>query len=296
MVPAMPNLAYFLNLAVNGLIQGMIIALAALAVTLVFGIARFPNAAAGDTVTLGAYAGYGAQSLFGKSIVLVALAAMIASAAVSVFFYFTVFRRLARRSSVAALIASIGIAFMLRSAITFFLGYDQRSFELPIMRAVSVGPVRIVPTDVYLALAALAALAVAFVALYLTPLGRRMRAVADDPDLARASGIDARRVMVVLWTLSGAISGLAGVLLGIKTVISPEMGWDILLPAFAATILGGIGSPVGAVLGSLLLGVAQEVSTPFVGFTYKLGLGFVVMLLVLLVRPQGLFARAELVR
>ncbi len=292
----MPNLAYFLNLAVNGLVQGTIIALAALAVTLVFGIARFPNAAAGDTVTLGAYAGYGAQGLFGKSIVFAALAAMAASAAVSVFFYFTVFRRLARRSSVAALIASIGIAFMLRSVITLFMGYDQRAFNLPIMRAVAVGPVRIVPSDVYLALTALAALAVAFVALYLTPLGRRMRAVADDPDLARASGIDARRVMVVLWLLAGAISGLAGILLGVKTVISPEMGWDILLPAFAATILGGIGSPVGAVLGSLLLGVAQEVSTPFVGFTYKLGLGFVVLLMVLLVRPQGLFARAELVR
>jgi len=225
-----------------------------------------------------------------------ALAAMITSAAVSVFFYLTVFRRLARRSSVAALIASIGIAFMLRSVITFFLGYDQRAYGLPILRAFKVGPVRLVPTDLYLSLTALAALAVVFVALYFTPLGRRMRAVADNPELARTSGIDADRVLVVLWILVGAISGLAGVLLGVKTVISPEMGWDILLPAFAATILGGIGSPVGAVLGSLLLGVAQEISTPFVGFTYKLGIGFVVLLLVLLVRPAGMFGRAELVR
>lgn len=290
------NSAYFLNLAVNGLVEGIIIALAALSLTLIFGIARFPNAAMGDTMTLGAYAGFGAQSLLGGSIVLATISAMAATTAVSVFFYYAVFRTLAQRSSVAALIASIGIAFILRSVIMFFLGHDQRAFDVPIVRAVLVGPIRIVPTDVILAAAALGALVVAFLVLYATPLGRRMRAVADDRDLARASGIDAHRVMIALWILAGSVSGLAGTLLGIKTIITPEMGWDLLLPAFAATILGGIGSPVGAVLGGLLLGVAQEVSTPFVGFTYKIGLGFVVLLLVLLVRPQGLLGRGEAIR
>jgi len=291
----MLNSAYFLNLVVNGVVEGIIIALAALALTLVFGIARFPNAAAGDTMTLGAYAGFGAQSLLGGSIVLASIFAMAVTAAVSVFFYYTVFRKLAR-SSVAALIASIGIAFMLRSGITFFLGHDQRAFDIPIVRAVPIGPVRIVPSDLTLAAAALGALAVVFLVLYMTPLGRRMRAVADDQALARASGINAHRVMIMLWVLAGSVAGLAGTLLGIKTIITPEMGWDLLLPAFAAAILGGIGSPVGAVLGGLLLGVAQEVSTPFVGFTYKIGLGFVVLLLVLLIRPNGLLGRGEAVR
>jgi branched-chain amino acid transport system permease protein len=292
----MLNSAYFLNLAVNGLVEGIIIALAALALTLIFGIARFPNAAAGDTMTLGAYAGFGAQSLLGGSIVLATVFAMAVTAAVSVFFYFTVFRKLAQRSSVAALIASIGIAFMLRSGITFFLGHDQRAFDIPIVRAVLFGPVRIVPSDLALAAAALGALAVVFLVLYATPLGRRMRAVSDDEALARASGIDAHQVMMALWILAGSVAGLSGTLLGVKTIVTPEMGWDLLLPAFAATILGGIGNPVGAVLGGLLLGVAQEISTPFVGFTYKIGLGFVVMLLVLLVRPHGLLGRAEAVR
>lgn len=288
--------AYFLNLAMNGLVEGIIIALAALSMTLIFGIARFPNAATGDTMTIGAYAGFGAQPLLGGSIVLATISAMAVTAAVSVFFYFAVFRKLAQRSSVAALIASIGIAFILRSVIMFFLGHDQRAFDVPIVRAVLVGPIRIVPTDVNIAVTALGALVVVFLVLYATPLGRRMRAVADDLDLARASGIDAHRVMIALWILAGSASGLAGTLLGIKTIITPEMGWDLLLPAFAATILGGIGNPLGAVLGGLLLGVAQEVSTPFVGFTYKIGLGFVVLLLVLLVRPQGLLGRREAVR
>jgi branched-chain amino acid transport system permease protein len=120
-----------------------------------------------------------------------------------------------------------------------------------------------------------------------------MRAVADDPALARVSGISPSSVMTVLWLLAGAVSASAGIVAGIKTVVSPEMGWDLLLPAFAAAIVGGIGSPVGAVVAGLLIGVVQEMATPFVGFTYKIALSFLLMLVVLLVRPRGLFGKLE---
>jgi branched-chain amino acid transport system permease protein len=123
-----------------------------------------------------------------------------------------------------------------------------------------------------------------------------MRAVADNPELARASGIRARRVMLTLWVLVGAVCGVAGIVLGIRTVVAPEMGWDVLLPGFAAAILGGVGSPAGAVLAGVVLGIAQEISTPFVGFTYKIALSFVVLMVVLVVRPQGLFGTLERVR
>jgi branched-chain amino acid transport system permease protein len=102
--------------------------------------------------------------------------------------------------------------------------------------------------------------------------------------------------MIALWVLVSGITAVAGLILGIKTVVSPEIGWEILLPAFAAAILGGIGSPVGAVFAGLLLGAAQEISTPLVGFSYKIALSFVVILFVLLVRPSGLFGRVEGVR
>ncbi|HFD15614.1 MAG TPA: branched-chain amino acid ABC transporter permease [Rhodospirillales bacterium] len=292
----MPDAAYFLNLALNGFVEGTIIALAALAISLVFGLARFPNAAAGDTATVGAYAGLGAQAWFGLPVVAASLAAMAVGAAVSVFFYLTVFRRLLDRSPIAALVASIGIAFVLRSVIIFFMGFEPHTLRMPLTRAISFGPLRIVPTDVYLAAAALVTLLAVFLLLHRTPVGRRMRAVADNRDLARVSGIEPRRIMLALWSMVGLITGLAGMLLGIKTVVMPEMGWDILLPAFSAAILGGIGSPAGAVFGSLLLGIAQELSTPFVGFTYKRGLAFLVLLLVLLLRPGGLFGRPEAVR
>jgi branched-chain amino acid transport system permease protein len=287
--------AFYANLVIAGAIEGMMIALAAMVVTLVFGIARFPNAATGDYMTLGAYAALGAHAVTG-SLILASLAGMAASASTALLFYWTVFRKLAGRSVVALLIASIGIAFLVRSVLSFFLGYEQRVFQVPIVRALRFGEIRINPLDLRLSAVAAATLAIVFAILYWTPVGRRMRAVADNRELARASGIDAGRVMLALWALTGAIAAVAGIMLGLKTVVAPELGWEMLLPAFAAAILGGVGNPVGAVVAGILLGVAQELSTPLVGFTYKLALAFVVLLVVLLLRPQGLFGRIEAVR
>ena len=122
------------------------------------------------------------------------------------------------------------------------------------------------------------------------------RALADNPDLARLSGIRTQALMWQLWTLAGALSGVGGVLLGVKSVVMPELGWEMLLPAFAAMILGGIGSPVGAVAGALLMGVGQELSVQWVGPSYKIVVSFLVLLTVLLLRPAGLFGRVEAVR
>jgi branched-chain amino acid transport system permease protein len=282
-------------LLVAGIVHGLIIGLAALAVTLVFGIARFPNAAAGDTMTAGAYAGFLAHKATG-SLALAGGAAVAASGAVSLLGYLLVFGPLARRPVASLLVAAIGVAFLIRAVLGLAFGHQQQVFQVPLAWPIEVMGLRIPPMDLTLAAVAACALAAAFGVLHLTSIGRQMRAVADDPDLARVSGIRPLRVMVALWLLAGAAAGIAGLMLGVKTVVSPEMGWEGLLTAFAAAILGGIGSPAGAVLAGLLLGIAQEVSTPYVGFTYKIALAFVVMLAVLLVRPRGLLGRVEGVR
>lgn len=291
----MDDLAIYLNLLVGGAVEGITIALGAVAVTLVFGIARFPNAATGDYMTLGAYAGIGVHGVTG-SLLLAGLGAVAATGATAAAFYFLIFRKLAGRSVVALLVASIGIAFVVRSTLSFFLGHEQRVFQVPIERALSFGDVRFNPVDLRLTAVALLTLGAVFAILHLTPMGRRMRAVADNRELARVSGIDTGRVLMSMWMLSGAVCGVAGIILGLKTVVAPEVGWEMLLPCFAAAILGGIGNPLGAVIAGIVLGIAQEVSTPLVGFTYKLALAFFVMLLILLVRPQGLFGRIEAVR
>jgi branched-chain amino acid transport system permease protein len=285
----------YINLVIAGAVQGLVIALAALAISLSFAVARFPNAATGDTMTVGAYVAVLVQAAAG-SLLLGSIAAVIVTTLVSVACYLLVFKKLERRPLVASLIASIGIAFFLRSMLTFFLGFEQHVFQVPIMRALNFSGVRIIRIDLWLSGIAILVLAATFVVLFLTSLGRRMRAVAADMDLARASGIRTGRVMIALWAIVGVLSAVAGIMVGIKTVVTPDLGWDLLLPAFAAAILGGIGSPGGAVLAAILLGVAQEVSTPFVGFTYKIALAFVALIAVLIVRPAGLFGQPERVR
>ncbi|MER9076832.1 branched-chain amino acid ABC transporter permease [Mesorhizobium sp. M0904] len=285
-------MTFFVELLIGGLISGMVVGLAALAITLVFGIARFPNAATGDMMTAGAFVALGISGTTGLVIVGGVVSAVL-SAGVGMAMYVVVFRKLAGRTKVANLLASIGVAFFIRAAVALTFGHQQQVFQLPLVRPWRIFDIRIQPIDVYSAMVAAITLAVAFSILYATPIGRRMRAVADNPGLAQVSGISPTQVMVALWALAGAVSGVAGVMYGIKTVVTPEMGWDMLVPAFAAAILGGIGNPIGAICAGLLLGTLQEIATPFVGFTYKIAISFVVLLIVLLVRPAGLFGQTE---
>ena len=286
----------FCNLLINGTIEGLLIALPALALTLVMGVARFPNAATGDYMTVAAYAGIGVQALGGESIIVAGLGAIAAGTAISIIFYLWVFRALRSRPPVASLVAAIGIAFFARSMLTLFVGHDQQTFHMPLVRAWNFGGVRLLPTDLYVAAIALIAMALLFALLHLTPIGRQMRAIADNPDLARACGIRSGRVQLALWAVAGALCALGGMMFGVKAVVSPELGWELLIPAFAAMILGGIGSPFGALAGGVLLGIASELSVPFVGPSYKIAVAFALLLLVLLLRPRGLFGKAILAR
>ena len=208
-------------------------------------------------------------------------------------FYLWVFRALRGRAPVASLVASIGVAFFARSMLTLFAGHDQHTFSIPLVRAWNFGGIRLLPTDLYVAAVALLAMLLLFAMLHLTPIGRQMRAIADNPDLARACGIRSGRVLLALWATVGVLCALGGMMFGVKAVVSPEFGWELLIPAFAAMIVGGIGSPIGAVAGAVLLGIASELSVPFVGPSYKIAVAFVLLLLVLLLRPRGLVRQVD---
>lgn len=288
----MTNFELFLNLFVNGLVEGLVIAMAALGITLVYSVARFPNAAAGDFMTAAAYITKAAGLALGGSLVLGASLAIVATAVLATLSYALIFRRLEGRSLVAPLVASIGLAFLVRNVLTFIVGTDPTVLPVPIMRAFNIGGVFLQPIDLAVAIGALVSLAVTFFVLQKTAMGRRMRAIAGNRDLARVSGIKSGMVMLQLWALVGGLSAVAGILLAAKSVVEPEMGWHMLLPAFAAAILGGVGNPVGAVLGGILIGLAQELAMPVVGSTYKAAVGFTVILVVLLIRPNGLLSRA----
>jgi branched-chain amino acid transport system permease protein len=286
----------FFNLIINGFVEGLIIALAALALTLVYAVANFPNAATGDYMTLGAYTAKGLQAITGMSMIVNALAGMAATVVAAVFFHLWVFRRLAGRTLAAPLVASIGVAFFLRSLLTLFVGHDTLTYEIPLKRAMNFSGLRIQPTDIYVVLIAAGLLGACFSLLYLTRIGQRMRAVADNPELARACGIRSAQVTLVMWLTAGVVCALGGILLGVKSIIHPEMGWDFLISGFAAMILGGVGNPLGAVVGGLAIGIAQELSAPIVGYSYKISIAFAVMVAMLLWRPHGLLGWSERVR
>ena len=292
----MTGTQFFFNLVLNGLVEGLIVSLCALALTLVYAVMRFPNAATGDYMALGAFAAKGVQATTGAPMILSAIGGIAASIAVAVIFHLWIFRKLAGRTLAAPLVASIGVAYFLRSVMTFFIGQEHTVYDIPLQRAMNWHGLRVQPTDLWAVGVAVLSLAVCFSVLYLTRIGRQMRAVADNPDLARVSGIRAGRVTLMMWSLAGAVCALGGVLLGVKSVLHPEMGWDFMMAGFAAMILGGVGNPVGAVVGGIAIGLIQELSAPIVGYSYKIAVAFTVMVAMLLWRPHGLLGWREGVR
>ncbi len=147
--------------------------------------------------------------------------------------------------------------------------------------------------EIFIVIVALGSVAAVYLFLKNTKTGKALRALADNPGLARVSGINTERMMVWVWGIAGALIAVAGILYGIETQLRPEMGWIFMLPLFAAVILGGQGSITGALVGGLVMGIAQQVSTAFLTPTYKPAVAFIIMILVLLFRPKGIFGRRK---
>jgi len=299
-----------LSLAVWGVMLGSIISLGAIGLSLVYGVLRFANFAHGDLMTVGAYIVFTLLSLLPQGVplrpfsfgweFLVALAvAMPLTGLVAFSIDRVIYRPLRRRRSsiVIMAMASLGMAFFVRSLIYLGWGADFHFYYVGRPRpAFQLLGVQVRPDQLFiLGLAFLLVLAI-YLLLEKTKMGKAMRATADNPELARVSGINTERVILWTWVLGGAMAAAGGALLGLDSQVRPEMGWLLLLPMFAAVILGSIGNPYGALAGGLIIGVAQQVSTAFltpppVRAAYAPGVAFFIMILVLLVRPQGIFGK-----
>ncbi|MFC5508640.1 branched-chain amino acid ABC transporter permease [Bosea massiliensis] len=287
---------FYANLAMSGLVQGLLLATLALSISLCFSVAKFTNAATGDFMTVGAYVVVGTQALTNGSLIAGLLGSAAAVAGLSLVAYAVLFRHLGKASPVMALIASVGLALFVRAILTLFVGHGQFAIDYPASRAMNFNGFRVVPIDLWVAAGCVFLLGLVFAVLYLTPIGLQVRALADNRDLARSAGIKARRVMILLWALIGIVTAMGGALVGIKTVVIPEMGWHLILSGFAAAVLGGLGNPIGAVVAAVALGVLQELSTPWTGFVFKSIFSFGILIAALIWKPEGLFGRPEQVR
>lgn len=278
------------QLIVNGIAVGSIIALGAVGLTLTYGILRLSNFAHGDFLTLGAYLTL-LINTGGINIWLSMILATIGTVAAMLLSEKLLWSRMRsiRATSTTLIIISIGLALFLRNGIIFLWGGQNRNYNVPVTPALDIFGLRIPQNQILvLGLAVLAILALHYL-LQNTKIGKAMRAVADDLDLARVSGINVEQVILWTWLIAGVFTSLGGSMYGLITAVRPNMGWFLILPLFASVILGGIGNPYGAIAAAFIIGIAQELSTLWLGSQYKQGIALLIMILVLLIRPKGLF-------
>ena len=281
------------QLVVYGVVLGCIISLGAIGVSLIFGILRFAHFAHGDLMTLGAYFALVGVTVFNLPMLVVFPLALIACALAAAGIDRILYRPLRRASPIIMLISSVGTALMLRSLIQIFWGPDNKIYHPGIELPFSVLGLQIKPTQVTIVVGALVLVVLLHLFLHRTKMGKAMRALSDNMDLARISGINTERVIFWTWVIAAMLAAAGGIFLGMDTRLNPIMGWRILLPVFAAAILGGIGSFYGAIAGGLVIGIVQELSTLFLSPAYKPAIAFAIMVIMLIVRPRGLFGGKE---
>jgi len=279
------------QLLLNGLVTGLVLALPALALTLIFGILKFPNFAIGGMLTMGAYLAWVFNTLAGLPLLVATVLAAGSLALVAVLCDMAAFAHLRDRGAITLLVASIGLSFVLENICRFAFGNDARNFDIAVARPIRWQGLRVNHEQLVTVAAVLGCLALLYLLLRLTPLGRAMRAMADNASLAAVRGIDQTRVTRITWVIIGVLTALAGVLVGLDRAIDPLLGWNYQINMFAAAILGGLGSVLGAVVGALIIGVVEEVATLVLPINYRQAIAFLAIVLLLLFRPHGLFGR-----
>lgn len=282
------------QLLVYGVATGSILALGAIGVSLVFSILRFAHFAHGDLMTVGAYAALVIVAGAGLPILVAAPFAILAVSAVAIAAELAVYRPLRQSSPIVLLISSFGMALILRSAVQLVWGTGNQTYADGIQLPLRVAGVAISPDHLWIIGGTAALIAGLHLFLQYTKFGKAMRAMADNADLARITGIPTGRVVLMAWVIAGGLAAMAGIFLAMDTRLHPVMGWQLLLPVFAAAIVGGIGRPYGAMAGGLLIGLAMEMSTLVINPAYKQAVAFALMVATLIVRPTGIFRGSSL--
>ncbi|MFI6295140.1 branched-chain amino acid ABC transporter permease [Nonomuraea sp. NPDC050790] len=284
------------QLTFEGFNLGLIIALAAMGLSLIFGTTKLTNFAHGELVTLGALIAYLFNVGFGLGVIPSAVIAVVAGGAFGYLQDRFFWGQLRRRGTgvIAMMIISIGVAMFLRFLFLFLYGGDSEPYtEFNAQAGVTVGPITAAPKNFIMMGIELVVLIIVGIALLKTRTGKAARAVADNPALAASSGINVDRVIRVIWTSGGAIAALAGILLGLSQTVKYTMGQDILLLIFAGVTLGGLGTAFGALVGSLIVGLFIQLSTLWISPELKSVGALAVLIIVLLFRPQGILGRRE---
>lgn len=283
-----------MQLVVNGLIYGIIVALSTMGLTITTKILDFFNFAHGSIMTVAAYLVFFFSVINGIPLIISVLLAVVFTVILSLILDKMIYSHMRQAESVALLMTSVGVTFCLRSLLKVFFGSGVKGYDLPVRKAINIAGLRITVYQIIIIIVSLVVMFLIHFFMTKTKIGKSMRAVADNVDLARISGIDMERVYRWTWVLGTALAVLAGFFLALDTRLVPMMGWNILIPVFVAMVIGGIGSIYGAVIGAMIVGLSMEIAAGFIPPTYKLGISFLMMIIVLLWRPMGIFKESKL--
>jgi len=283
-----------LQLALNGLMAGAVLAVPAIGLTMIYAVLRFVNFSVAAHMAVGAFAGYMLNAWLGWPAWLAIVAAFLGAGATGIASDHVALRPLRGQSALTLAIASIALNIMIESAIRFGFGGSPRDFAIPLRRDWTLGFLHVGPQQVENVIIAAVAMTLLFLFLMLTITGKAMRAVADNPMLADSKGIDPDRMARLAIGIGMGLAGIGGMLVGLDTSIDPLVGFRAILSVFAAAVVGGLGSIPGAVVGGLAIGLAEELSLLALPATYKSAVGFLAIVVILTLRPQGLLgARAS---
>ena len=293
---------------IDGLVNGSIIALGAVGLSITYNVLRFANFAQGEVLAVGAYVSLALVSLMGIGIGRLGpislgwplLGSMVFSMLVTCLLVLGVdwilFRILRQKqaSRITFIIAAFGVSMMVRNVITLIAGGDQLFYSFYIPKAIKIMEgVKILPDDLLILFITLISVISLHVFLNRSTMGKKMRAVAENPALAMVSGINVERVFKWSWILGASLAAVAGTLHAHITQLDPEMGFELILPMFAALIVGGVTNVYGAVLGGLLIGLSESFAVAGGGAAYRGAISFMILILVLVFRPQGILGEKE---
>lgn len=280
-----------LQALVNGVTDGMLIGLTALGLSLIYAVQKFPNVSQGGLLAAGAYATYLFDMILGPWYLALG-AGLLVAFLLGMLSYLVVIRPFRSAPFMTLLIVTIGLEFILDYTIALVWGNSLRTYEFGLPGQVTIGETYVSKAALCTSLLAVVAMVTVATIISRSRLGREMRALSDDPALARVARISEGRTLMLTWGLVGLLAAIAGVSYGVNAQLTPLMGWHLLLPSFAAAILGGLGNFGGAIAGGVLMGVGMEMFGLVLPSVYNPAFAFVVLTLLLLVRPQGLFGKS----
>lgn len=295
----------------NSLVRAAELSLLAIGLTMVFGILKFANFAHADYAIFGAFFVYTFNSGLGLNLLLSILLAALALGAIAIGIDKAIFKRFRKKGAkpVTSMITSLGVAIALRNILRMIWTSEAKTYAIPIQRPLRILGARITPVQIGIIITGIVAMIAFHLLLQRTKFGKALRAISDNRVLASACAIDSERMIQWMWFLAVAFGVIGGTMIAMEHILYPRLGFNILIPVFCATILGGIGNPYGAMLGALVLALAENVILALdfgdilsLGGLFKIGsiqirtgykpaISFAILVLVLLLRPTGILGR-----